>query len=300
MNLHEYDLNLLAIFDMIFTERHLTKAGEKLKMSQPAMSQALKRLRDTFQDQLFVRSGKELIPTTCAIRIAPQVKQIISLAKNTFFDRGEFDPANSSRTFRLAMSDYTEMIVMPKLFKRLQEYAPKIRLESKHLSPNDYKNVLEGDDLDIILGCSLQFGANIYQQALFEDEEVLIVRNDSPVLKAELTLERYITLKHAQFQWFEEINMIDRELKSHNLERNIVLEVQHEMVLPLVLKDNEIVVNMPRRMAKVFKEFLPLEVLDLPFKVNKYFVCQYWHERNHLDPAIKWLRSEIKQIAEYF
>ncbi len=297
MNLHEYDLNLLAIFDMIFAERHLTKAGEILGMSQPAMSQALKRLRDTFQDQLFVRSGKELIPTTCAIRIAPQVKEIIGLAKNTFLDRGEFDPGSSSRTIRLAMSDYTEMVVMPKLFKRLREIAPKIRLESKHLSPLDYKNVLESDNLDIILGCSLQFGANVYQQSLFEDEEVVIVRDDSPVLREELTLERYVTLKHAQFQWFGDENLIDGELKCHNLKRDIVLEVQHEMVLPLILKDNEIVVNMPRRMAMVFKEILPLEVLDLPFQTHQYHICQYWHERNHLDPANKWLRSEIKKIA---
>ncbi len=298
MNLHEYDLNLLTIFDMIFVERHLTKAGEKLKMSQPAMSQALKKLRDTFDDQLFVRSGKELIPTNCANRIAPGIRDIVKLAKNTFLDREDFDPCESHRTFRIAMSDYTEMVILPVLFKKLQKVAPGIRLESKHLSQTNYRTILESDELDIILGCSLTFGANIYQQSLFTDEEVLVVRKDSPVLKEPLTQERYATLKHAQFEWFEEANLIDRQLKCQKLQRNIVLEVQHEMVLPLILRDSELVINIPRRMAIVFKEFLPLEILELPFQVSHYYLCQYWHQKNHLDPANKWLRQQIKQIAD--
>jgi DNA-binding transcriptional LysR family regulator len=298
MNLHEYDLNLLTIFNMIFTERHLTKAGEKLKMSQPAMSQALKKLRDAFDDQLFVRSGKELIPTNRANRLAPGIKQIIHLARDTFLDKEEFDPCQSCRTFKIAMSDYTEMVMLPLLFKRLQSVAPGIRLESKHLSRDAYRTDLEGENLDLILGCSLQFGANIYQQSLFNDEEVLIVRKDSPVLKEPLTQERYADLKHAQFKWFEEANLIDKQLKSQKLARNTVLEVQHEMVLPLILRDSEIVINIPRRMANVFKEFLPLEILEIPLQVSQYNLKQYWHQKDHLDPANKWLRNEIKQIAD--
>ena len=260
MNLHDYDLNLLAIFDMIYGERHLTKAGERLNMSQPAVSQALKRLRETLNDPLFVRSGKELIPTSCADSIAPQVRQIVQLARNTFEDKGDFRPAESTRTFRLAMSDYTEMVVLPKLFKHLREVAPNIRLECKHLNADQYRNALDGEGLDIILGSSLKFGANIFQQALFEDEEVLLLRKDSPVLKENLDMEHYTKLRHAQFQWFFDEVTIDAELRKHNLKRNIVLEVQHEMVLPLILQNNELVVNMPRRMAEVFRDFLSLEI----------------------------------------
>lgn len=298
MNLHQYDLNLLIIFEMIYTERHLTKAGELLNLSQPAMSQALGRLRDTFQDPLFIRSGKEMLPTACASRIAPQVRQILQLSEQTFLDRGEFDPATSTRTFQLAMNDYAEMVILPRLFNRLQAIAPNIRLESKHLSLDDYQKELEVNELDMVLACSIGGGANVYQQSLFSDQEVVMVRNDSPILQEELTLERYVAHKHAQFLWFNEINEVDQKLKQLKLSRQIVLEVQHEMVLPLVLRDNELLVNMPKRMATVFKEMLPLEILEIPLPLSQYTFRQYWHECNHHDPAHQWLRSEMRKTAE--
>ncbi len=297
MNLHNYDLNLLVIFDMIFQEQHLTRAGTRLNMSQPAMSQALKKLRDTFEDPLFVRSGKELLPTERARQIASRVKQVISMAEKTFQDSGEFEPATARRTFRLTMSDYTEMVMMPLLFKRIQNVAPNIKIESSHLSSKDYHSGLEKGDFDIVLSCALYFKANAFRQYLFDDREVVIVRADSPILKEELTLERYISLNHAQFQWMEGINEIDDQLKSINLERKVVLEVQHEMVLPLVLRDNDLLVNMPFRMAELFKELLPLEILELPLKPIEYSFNQHWHERNHHDPAHSWLRQEVFKVA---
>ncbi len=298
MNLHTYDLNLLVIFKMIYQELHLTKAGELLNMSQPAMSQALKRLRDTFQDPLFVRSGKVLIATERAHQVAPQVVQIVKMAEKAFQDRGAFNPAESKRTFKLTMSDYTEMVMMPRLFKRISEVAPRIKIESKHLSPKDYQVGLENGDYDIILACSLYFKANSYRQFLFDDREVVIVRSDSPVLKEELTLDRYISLNHAQFQWLDGDNEIDKQLKKIKLTRQIVLEVQHEMVLPLVLRNNDLLVNMPLRMAKLFRELLPLEILELPVKTLAYSFYQHWHERNHHDPAHHWLRQEIFQVSK--
>lgn len=297
MNLHKYDLNLLVIFEMIFQELHLTRAGARLNMSQPAMSQALKKLRDTFEDPLFVRSGKELVATERAQQIASQVKQVVSMAEKAFQDRGDFDPATAKRTFRLTMSDYTEMVLMPVLFKRIQEVAPNVKIESSHLSKKDYHTGLEKGEFDIVLSCALYFKANAYRQFLFNDREVVIARADSPILNEELTLERYISMKHAQFHWQEGDNEIDEELKRLRLERQVLLEVQHEMVLPLVLRNNDLLVNMPLRMAKLFKELLPLEILELPVKPIEYSFNQHWHERNHHDPAHCWLRQEIFHVA---
>lgn len=297
MNIHQFDLNLLVIFDMIYAELHLTKAGQKLNMSQPAMSQALKRLRDAFQDPLFSRDGKVLAPTARAHQIAPQVNQIVAMSQKTFMDKGCFDPLESTRTFRLAMNDYTEMVIMPRLFERLHEQAPHIKIESLHLSLDNYQKEMERGEVDIILTSSLCFGANIYQQSLFKDREVVIVRKGSPILEKELTLERFVRFEHAQFLWMEGIHEIDMELKKRSLERQLVLEVQHEMVLPLVLKNNDLMVNMPLRMAKVFKEFLPLEVLEIPLELKDYEFRQHWHERNHHDPAHQWLRSQIYDLS---
>ncbi len=298
MNLQQYDLNLLIIFDMIFREGNLTRAGEKLTLSQPAVSQALGRLRDAFDDSLFVRSGNEMVPTARANLIAPQIRQILHLAENTFQDRGKFDPAKSDRTFRLAMSDYTEMVLMPALFKELQSKAPFLRIESRHLSAPDYQTALSRNDLDLILASCLEFGPNTFRQSLFGDREVVVVKGDSPVLKEPLTTQRYASYKHAQFNWVNETNTIDLALEEMGLTRRIILEVQHEMVLPLILRDNEIVVNMPERMARVFKELIPLEILHLPMTVPEYTFHQHWHERNHHDPAHRWMRETIKTVAE--
>ncbi len=298
MNLHQYDLNLLVIFDMIYSELHLTKAGQRLTMSQPAMSQALKRLRDTFQDPLFSRNGMVLVPTAQAHQMAPQVNQIVEMAQKTFLDKGSFDPEKSTRIFRLAMSDYTEMVIMPRLFKRLHKLAPHLKIECRHLSFNDYQSELDNGELDIVLACVIAFGANIYQQSLFKDREIVIVRKDSPALKKALTIERYVSFEHAQFLWMEREHQIDKELNKLGLKRPLVLQVQHELVLPLVLKNNDLLVNMPLRMANVFAEFLPLEILEIPLELTQYEFRQHWHQRNHQDPAHQWLRAQIHLLAQ--
>lgn len=297
MNLHQYDLNLLVIFNMIHQELHLTKAGEKLNMSQPAMSQALKKLREVFQDPLFVRNGKTMIATEKARQLAPQVSQIVSLTLKTFQDKGSFDPATSNRSFALSMSDYTEMVMMPRLFKRIQEVAPHVKIESSHLSSKDYQQSLDSGDVDIILSCSLHFKANSFQQFLFDDYEVVIVRSDSRILKDPLTLERYVEFKHAQFKWMAGDNEIDQKLRALQLQRSVVLEVQHEMVLPLVLQNIDILVNLPKRMAIEFNKLVPLEILEIPLPKIEYHFSQHWHERNNQDPAHAWLRKEIYSVA---
>ncbi len=295
MNLYKYDLNLLTIFDMIFSKGHLTKAGEMLNLSQPAMSQALGRLREVFDDQLFIRSGKDMIPTSFAIKLAPKIREIMQLTEKTFIDRGDFDPVTSSRTFKLAMNDYTEMVIMPELFNQLQKAAPNIKIRSEQVS-SDYENSLS-HNLDFILGSDFDFGANVYQKSLFHDREVAAVRCNHPVLKKEFTPEVYASLKHAQFKNGTCSNTIDEEYSKIGLKRDIVLEVHHEMVLPLLLKNSDLVINIPERMAVLFREMVKFEIIELPLIVEDYNFCQYWHERNHKDPAHIWFRSFLSSIA---
>lgn len=297
MNLYQYDLNLLTIFDMIFRELHLTRAGKKLNMSQPAMSQALKKLRSIYQDQLFLRKGNYLVATERAQEIALQVGQIVELAKMSFENKAEFDPATSNRTFKLAMSDYTEMVIMPKLFKRIRNVAPHVKIENQHLTCQDYYQILSDGELDLVLA-SIDFVGSTYRQFLFYDHEVVIVRKDSKALKSPLNLERYIAYDHAQFQWIDEVHRIDQILNQQKRKRKIVLEVQHEMVLPLILQDNDLLVNMPLRMAQVFQKLLPLEILEIPVEICPYEFYQFWHERKHGDLAHSWLRKEIAAVAQ--
>lgn len=259
------------------------------------MSQALGRLRDVFDDPLFIRSGKEMVPTAFAIGLAPKIQEIIDLSEQTFLDRGEFDPSTSSRIFKLAMNDYTEMVIMPRLFNQLQKTAPNIQLRSEQI-PGNYQDVLN-NDLDVILGSNIEFGANIYQSSLFADREVIAVRCNHPILEKKLTPELYASLKHAQFKYDTCTNIIDKEYEKIGLKRDIVLEVHHEMVLPLLLKDSDLVINIPERMAQLFREMISFEILELPFITVNYNFRQFWHERNHNDPAHKWFRSLLSSVA---
>jgi len=298
MNLYQFDMNLLVIFEMIYQEKHLTKAGERLNLSQPAMSQSLARLRDHFEDSLFVREGNQMMPTAKAQLLAPQVQQILSLTKKTLADGGNFDPATSTRTFRLALNDYTESVLLPRLFHQVSQTAPKIKILCKHPQETSYQEALNSNYVDLILG-DWKFGSNILQQFLFKDHDVAVIKKGSPILEQELTPEWYAAQKHAQFSFYEQQECdVERGLSALNLKRQIALEVQHELVLPLVLKDNDLVLTIPLRMAKVFQEIIPLEICPLPVPINDFEVFQYWHEHNHNDPAHQWLRAQIKKISQ--
>lgn len=299
MNLYSYDLNLLTVFHMIYSEQHLTKAGERLKLTQPAMSNALTRLREMFDDPLFVRSGKQMLPTPRAQQVAPFIEEILGLAEQALVIQKSFSPQTSKRTFRLAMSDYAELVIFPPLFKWLTQEAPGIRIESTHLPTKDQHRSLESLNIDLMIGEDLSQGPTLFKQALFKDREVCMVREGHPISQEKLTLEKYLSLTFAQFQMSDRYEtQVDRCLREQGHSREINLQVHHELILPIVLMNTEMAVNIPERMAQLYQNFMPLERLTIPLELSQFEVCQYWFERDHHSPAHQWLRSGIKTLCE--
>ena len=297
MNLHDFDLNLLVVFDAIYKEKHLTKAGKRVNLTQSAISHALNRLRGQMDDALFIRHGNQMLPTPCAESLADPIHQVLQITQATLADRGKFDPIHSKRTFQLCLSDYTSFVVLPSLMKWLKQTAPDIKIQVKHLVLEERQPALEEGIVDIALGINQPFGANIHQQLLFHDEEVCIMREDHPHIQDSITIEQYLHTGFVRYQ-LAEFSEIDEYLRQKGFERNVMLDVQHEVVIPRVVAQTDYIANIASRIANEFLNTLPVKILPLPVDASSIKVYQFWHSRHQHDPAHRWMRKGIKTVCE--
>ena len=299
MNLADFDLNLLVIFEAIYREKNLTRAGQRLNLSQPAISHALNRLRSAFDDPLFVRHGYRMEPTPLSEELKGNVKKILELTSRTLEDRGPFDPFRSTRTFHIGMQDYPMLVVLPRLLKMINEVAPNISIRTFHLSIENRKKALEEGKLDMVIGVRQDFGSSIFQQYLFRDREICIMRKDHPVQEKGLTLENYLNcefvglsvsdLKEAQ---------IDVKLKEKGLRRKIRLTVENEVTIPQLVSQSDFLANIAELVANEFLGWLPVQGLPIPLELEEVEFFQYWHARHQKDPGHAWLRKVIKQAIQ--
>lgn len=299
MNLAEFDLNLLVIFDAIYKEKNLTRAGQRLNLSQPAISHALNRLRSAFDDPLFVRHGYRMEPTPLTEELKENIKKVLELTERTLEDRGPFDPYRSTRTFHIGMQDYPMMVVLPKLLKSIKEQAPNIRIRTFHLTMENRKTALEDGKLDMVIGVRQDFGSSIFQQYLFRDREVCIVRQDHPTVKEDLSLEDYLESEFVGLS-FSDVKQarIDRKLKEMGHKRKVRLTVENEVTIPQLVSQSDYLANIAELVAKEYVSWLPIKMLQLPIEIEDFEFYQYWHARHQKDPGHSWLRKLIKQTIQ--
>jgi len=299
MNLTDFDLNLLVVFDAIFREKSLTRAGQRLNLSQPAISHSLNRLREAFEDPLFVRHGNQMEPTPLAEELRQNVRSILNLAENTLEDKGPFDPIRSTRTFYIGIQDYPMLPLFPRLISVIKPEAPQIKIRTRHLSKELRKTALEEGELDMVIGITQDFGSNIQQQRIFKDREVCICRSDHPVIGKELTLEQYLEAEFiGQASNDLEENPVDIELKKMGHQRNIRLAVDNEIIIPQLVSKTDFLANVTELVAKEFAARLPINILPIPIPVEDFEIVQYWHVRNQADAAHSWLRKIIKSAGD--
>ena len=299
MNLNKFDLNLLVVFDVIYKEKNLTRAGQKLHLSQPAISHALNRLRAIFDNRLFVRHGHLMEPTPLSIELRPNIQRILELAEITFEDRGIFDPKRSQRIFHIGIQDYPMLVVLPLLMKKIRENAPKINIKTSHLKKEDRKIALEEGYLDMVIGVKQNFGSNIQQQYLFRDREVCIVRNDHPEIKDSILLDQYINSEFIGLSVSEfEDQDIDKKLKEMGYKRNISLMVENEVTMPQLIVKSNFLANIALLVANEFTPWLPIKILPIPVSIPDVEFFQYWNVLHQKDPAHVWLRQTIKSVCD--
>lgn len=294
MNVAELDLNLLRVFDAVLRTRSVTAAAGQLRLTQPAVSNALARLRAAFGDPLFLRAAQSMEPTPFARELAEPVRQALALLDAALAHGPGFDPASSTRLFRFYMSDLGQIEFLPPLVERLRSAAPRLRLEAIALEPAAIADALAAGALDLAMGFLPGLGPPIRRRALFRDPYVCLVRAAHPVRS--LTRKAFLESSHAVVSYRGGHRIVEEAMERAGVAARIVLRVPHFTVVPMVLERTDLILTLPARVARVYESRGQFRSLPLPLAIAPAEVALHWHERFDADPGNRWLREQLVDL----
>jgi len=297
IDLKNIDLNLLHVFDCIYREGSITRAGHRLDRTQSAISHALERLRDLLDDTLFVRTSEGMRPTPRANELAPLVSEALRAVRAVLEDPGTFLPESLDRVFRLSMSDYSETLILPPLVESLQSQAPGVQIEVLATAAFQPQHALEAGHIDLLIG-NQDVSAGAYQQELFVDTFVCVISASHPTIRRRVTLKQYTEHPHVLFApQGRGDRLLDESLRKQRIERTVSVRVPHIQSIPRLLSNTPYIVTIPAKFAAAL-EHPDVRVLRPPVDLPTLQVMQYWHRAVHEDPAHQWLRRLVHDIAE--
>jgi DNA-binding transcriptional LysR family regulator len=296
MDLKAVDLNLLVVFDALVEHRGVTRAGEAIGLSQPAMSAALSRLRVLFGDPLFVRSGAEMKATPRALELAGPVRRVTELIRTEVLQRSGFEPAGSQRTFTIVTPDIGEVNFLPRLLARFEKEAPLASLRTVARPREAAAEALESGEADLAVGYfpDLQ-RAGFFLQKLFDNPHVCLVRKAHPAADA-LTLEAYLAASHAVVRPGGREHVFEQFLTQQGLRRRVVVELSHYMSLLPIVEQSDLIATVPLDLADVCVRHGALRIVEAPVQAPVISVHQFWHARYHKDLASLWLRGVLQSL----
>ena len=297
MSWNSFDLNLLVVFDAIMQAKTLTRAGQRLGMSQPAVSHALGRLRHVLKDDLFVRTPEGMLPTPRAERMAGPVHAALQELQVTV-ESDEFDPSQASRSFTIAANNYGARAVVPGLVRRLAKSAPSVVLEVRPSGTLHVLDQLDSGGVELALSTLTDGGDRFKCVGLMDDEYAAIFANNHPLTaEADLSIERFAALPHITITSSgDDTHFIDDVLADHGLTRFVSAKVPlHSLILMLV--DSEAIAVVPRRVAADLVVICPLAMRPLPFPSPRVALSMIWHRRLDNDPGHRWLRATVRATA---
>jgi len=289
MKIKDTDLNLFIAFDVIYTEKNLTKSGQVLGITQPAVSNALARLRDLFNDELFIRTSRGMIPTPVANQLIGDIRSALSLIQNTISVSEKFDPSTAEMTFKISIGDTSEYRLLPLLIKELAEIAPKVKVETYLTARKDAPRELASGAIDFSIDPPLQSDQHLKHEKIYQEDYVMIVRKDHPILeKQNITLEDYLELSHIHISNRKTgMGHVDMTLYKLGLTRDIYLRAQHFLVAPYIVEQSDMAITT----TKGFAVDRNLAWRKLPFDIDPLVLHLYWHENNDNESSSKWMRD---------
>ncbi|WP_105373378.1 LysR family transcriptional regulator [Neorhizobium huautlense] len=298
MDFRSIDLNLLLVLDAMFRLRSATLVARELLISQPTVSFSLRKLREYYEDELFIRTAAGMQPTPRMSELADPVARMIGLVNEEILKTQTFDPAQSARSFVINMSDIGEIAFGPKLLKRLQAFAPGARIEIKTLTPDALTEALSLQKVDLAIGYHPELsGSNIMVQSLFEHPFVCLVRADHPAIHAELTLDLYRNADHIALVGEGHAQThFEMMIRKTGIERNIAFQTPYFMNVPFLIRETNLVATVPKAIPYMFKEIGGLRVFKPPIELPLIPVKQYWHRSVQKDPAQIWLRRTVGEL----
>ena len=289
MKIKDTDLNLFIAFDVIYTEKNLTKSGQVLGITQPAVSNALARLRDLFNDELFIRTSRGMIPTPVANQLIGDIRNALSLIQNTISVSEKFDPSTANMTFKISIGDTSEYRLLPLLIKELAKIAPKVKVETYLTARKDAPRELASGAIDFSIDPPLQSDQHLKHEKIYQEDYVMIVRKDHPILKKQkITIEDYLDLSHIHISNRKTgMGHVDMTLYKLGLSRDIYLRAQHFLVAPYIVEQSDMAITT----TKGFAVDRNLAWRELPFDIDPLVLHLYWHENNDNESSSKWMRD---------
>ncbi len=294
------DLHLIRVLHTVLTERSVSRAAIRLGMHQPAVSSALKRLRDYAGDPLLVRSGSGMVPTEAALRMIDPSASILRAAQLLFSDARGFDPATTRSTFRVAAADYLDPLFLPTLVAQIKKLAPLSDIEILPLSAaSDYRAQLAQGEVDVVIGNWPSPPQDLHLGSLFGDEVVCLVSKKHPAVRRGWDQTAWLEAEHIAPSptHMGAKGFIDAHLAHLGLQRHIAARCPYFGLIPGMVASTLLVLTTGRQYCERFVDTLPVAILPCPVEFPRMMYYQLWHERTHTSASSRWLRERVKSVA---
>lgn len=292
--MHKYDIGLVRTFIAVYESRSVTLAAEHLYVSQPSVSYALKRLRSIFGNELFIRSGQEMVPTNAAMQIYPRLRGSLETIDDIMQGEEEFEASTSKRTFRLQMTDVGTTVLLPPIIGATSVDAPNVRIEVEPLRFSSAANDLLEGRIDAFLCTPKIVHPDIRRDALFQQHYVGICAANHPRIGPTPTLAEFLAERHISLTGETGHHIVDDTMLEQGHAREVVLSVPNFLVLPLLLKDTELVSFAPLVMVQAFREAGNVRTFELPVEIPTTEVSLYSYRRPIHSPAADWFENLVR------
>lgn len=297
------DLNLLVAFDALVAEGNVTRAAERVGLTQPAMSHALGRLRKLVGDPLFVRTPQGMVPTPRALELVEPVRRALGEIDRALHHAPRFDPREARRPFTLACVDFGSFVIVPPLLARLRAEAPGVDLVVRQLRMETVEKQLAEGEIDVAAGVLVEVDEPwMVSRRLFSDHFVCLLRNGHAALSGvdgALSLDQFLALDHALISpRGRHGGIVDSALARLGKKRRVALMIPHFLAAPMVIAQSDLVLTLPERIGRAFAAMLPLTIVAPPLELPSFAVSAFWHERQAHDVAHAWLRSMVTDVCK--
>lgn len=297
MDIKDLDLNLLVVFNQLLMDRSVSAAADKLGLSQPAVSNALRRLRNLLNDELFLRTTRGMEPTPYAQQLAEPIAYALSTIQTTLSQRTSFSPATSTRRFTLAVTDLGEIEFLPSLMDRLQEIAPGVTVSTVRNNAESLRDDMEAGNVDLAIGLIPQLKSNFFQQRLFMQRYVCLFRKGHALDKRRLSRKEFYDADHVVVVSAGTGHAkMDEIIESAEEKRRVRLLVPHFVAVGHILASTDMIATVPERYAYRCAEPFGLRYVDHPVQLPQIGINLFWHARFHKEPGNQWLRQVIFEL----
>lgn len=297
MELSDIDLNLLVLFQQLMVERRVSKVAENMGLTQPAVSNALAKMRRVFGDELFLRTPGGMVPTPFAEQLGEPIGYALGMIHGGLNQRTEFDPANVKRTVTIGMTDIGEIVFLPSLIERLGREAPGITLNTVRNTAVNLRDDMASGKVDLAIGLLPQLKAGFFQRRLFRQRYVCLFRQGHALDRPRLTLADYKAAEHLVIvSAGTGHGKVDELIQKAGIHRAVRLTVPHFVSVGHILQRTGLVATVPERLALQLVEPFGLTLRTHPVKLPDAPINMFWHAKVHREPANQWLRNMVVEL----